>query len=59
MDFYINMPAAGGNFLGILEVFLHQKHIPECILDVFFAQNAPEILKNFRLRRAYPAENIF
>ena len=40
-----NMPAAGGKFWGILEAFLYQKHIHECILDMFFAQNAPEILK--------------
>ena len=49
-----NMPAAGGNFLGILEAFLYQKHIPEYILDVFFAQNTPQILKNFP-----PAAGIF
>ena len=48
------MPAAGGNFLGILEAFLYQKHIPEYILDVFFAQNTPQILKKFP-----PAAGIF
>ena len=41
------MPAAGENFLGILEAFLYQKHIPERILDVFSRKNAPAILKNF------------
>ena len=41
------MPAAGGNFLDILEAFLYQKHIPERILDVFSRKNAPAILKNF------------
>ena len=39
--FYKNMPAAGGKFWGILEAFLYQKHIPECILDVFFTQKRP------------------
>ena len=38
MDLYSNMPAAGGNFLDILDAFLYQKHVPGCILDAFFTQ---------------------
>ena len=30
-------PAAGGNFLGRVGVFLQEKHVPECILNVFSA----------------------
>ena len=48
------MPRAGGNFLGILEAFLYQKNT---FLSAFWTRlshkNAPEILKIFRLRRAY------
>ena len=52
------MPAAGGKFLGILEAFLYQKHIPERILDAFSRKNAPEILKISRLRRAFYKETF-
>ena len=50
MDFYNNMPAAGGKFLGILETkntFLRH------FWTRFSRKNAPEILKISRLRRAY------
>ena len=39
------MPAAGGKFWGILEAFLYQKYVPECILGAFLTQKRPEILK--------------